>query len=146
MKKPCCLLVCGVLVCLWTARGYGEDKQPVKQSDFMRKKLEHSQKVLEGIAIGDFDKISRHASELLDLSKLAEWKVIASPRYELHSNDFRRSAQTLIDEAKAKNLDGCSGLRRSDPELRQCHKHVREVRMTRLDQPGQSQTNIALAD
>lgn len=148
MKKALyLLLVCAIPVCFWTMRSYGDDKKPAKQSEFMRKKLEHSQKVLEGIAIGDFDKISRHAGELLDLSKLAEWRVLTTPRYELHSNDFRRSAQTLIDEAKAKNLDGAA-LAYVDLTLNcvKCHKHVREIRMTRLDRPAPAHERIALAD
>src|SRR5581483_7711168 len=103
-----CLAIGGVLAGLWTVTAYSKSQEPKRQSEFMRKKLEHSQKVLEGIAIGDFEKISQNAAALLDLSKLAEWRVIKTPRYELHSNDFRRSAQNLIDEAKAKNLDGAA--------------------------------------
>ncbi len=135
MKKALiCLGIVAVAACVWTVRSYGGDKEPAKQSEFMRKKLEHSQKVLEGIAIGDFDKINQHAAALLDLSKLAEWRVLKTPRYELHSNDFRRSAQTLIDEAKAKNLDGAA-LAYVDLTLNcvKCHKHVREIRMTNLE-------------
>lgn len=137
MKKVICLLsACALVGGLVALRGYGDDKQPAKQSEFMRKKLEHSQKVLEGIAVGDFDKISKHAGELLILSKLAEWRVLTTPRYELHSNEFRRSAQGLIDEAKAKNLDGAA-LAYVELTLNcvKCHKHVREIRMTRLTLP-----------
>lgn len=137
MKKTIMCVMCVMCVALvagfWTLRGLGGDKEPSKQSEFMRKKLEHSQKVLEGIAIADFDKISKHAGELLILSKLAEWRTLNTPRYELHSNEFRRATQSLIDEAKAKNLDGAA-LAYVDLTLNcvKCHKHVREVRMTRL--------------
>jgi hypothetical protein len=103
----------------------------------MRKKLEHAQKVLEGIALNDFDKIAKHGEELIRISKLAEWRVVRSPQYEVHSNAFRRAAETLIEKADQKNLDGAA-FAYLDLTLTcvKCHKHVREIRMTRLDRSG----------
>jgi hypothetical protein len=113
--------------------GYGEE--PAKKvADLMRKKLENSQKVLEGIAVNDFKLIAKHADELIDLSKQVEWKVLKAPQYEIHSNEFRRSAETLIKNAKDKNLDAAA-LTYVEMTLTcvRCHKYVREERMTRLD-------------
>ena len=75
--------------------GYGEEQKtaddpPKKVRDLMHKKLENSQKILEGIAINDFKLIAKHAEELIDLSKQVEWKVLKTPQYEIHSNQFRR--------------------------------------------------------
>ena len=70
----------------------------------MKRKLEHSQKVLEGLAMNNFEKISKHAGELVSLSDQAEWKALRTPEYELFSNDFRRSATEMIKNAKLKNL------------------------------------------
>jgi hypothetical protein len=90
--------------------------------------------VLEGVAVKDFDLIVNNAEELVQVSKTAEWKVHKTAQYERYSNDFRRSAETLIEQAKAKNLDGAT-LAYVDMTLTcvKCHKHVREERMTRLD-------------
>ena len=100
----------------------------------MHQKLEHSQKILEAITLEDFDLIGKHADELIVLSKRLEWKVLKTPKYEVHSNDFRRAAEELIKNAKDKNLDAAS---LSYVELTltcvRCHKHVREVRMARRD-------------
>jgi hypothetical protein len=120
--------------------GFGEepkkpaDDPPKKVSDLMRKKLENSQKVLEGIAVNDFKLISKHSDELIDLSKQVEWKVLKTPQYEIHSNEFRRSAETLIKNAKDKNLDAAA-LTYVEMTLTcvRCHKYVREERMTRLE-------------
>jgi hypothetical protein len=120
--------------------GYGEepkktaDEPPKKVSDLMRKKLENSQKVLEGIAVNDFKLIAKHADELRDLSKQVEWKVFKTPQYEIHSNEFRRSAETLIKNAKDKNIDAAA-LTYVEMTLTcvRCHKYVREERMTRLE-------------
>src|SRR5262249_23034702 len=119
--------------------GYGEepktaDDPPKKVRDLMHKKLENSQKILEGIAINDFKLIAKHAEELIDLSKQVEWKVLKTPQYEIHSNQFRRSAETLIKDAKDKNIDAAA-LTYMEMKLTcvRCHKYVREERMTRLD-------------
>jgi hypothetical protein len=117
--------------------GHGDEpkKEPQdKLSELMQKKLKNSQLVLEGIALGDFEKIGKHADELIMVSKAAEWKVLKTPQYELYSNEFRRNGETLLKSAKDKNLDA-SALAYVELTLTcvRCHKHVREVRMARLD-------------
>ena len=76
-------------------------------SGLMKRKLENSQKVLEGLAMNNFDKISKHAEELLSLSNEAEWKALRTPEYELFSNDFRRSAKEMIKNANLLTDEGC---------------------------------------
>ena len=44
-----------------------------KVSEFMRAKLTHSQRVLEGLTIEDFDLIAKHAQEMSLLSQAATW-------------------------------------------------------------------------
>lgn len=133
MRKTCILITGALLLTLPAVSGHGGEADKI--SDLMKKKLDYSQKVLEGIAINDFDKISRNAEELIAVAKLAEWRVLKTPQYELHSNDFRRIAETIVKEGKAKNIDGAV-LAYVDLTLTcvKCHKHVREVRMTGLEQ------------
>jgi hypothetical protein len=98
-------------------------------NELMRHKLEDSQKVLEGIALNDFDKIAKHADELIAVSKQAEWQVLKTPEYQAYSNDLRRNAEMLIQHSKEKNLDGAV-LAYLDLTLTcvKCHKHVRQAR------------------
>ena len=105
-----------------------------KTSALMRRKLEQSQKVLEGVAMNDFKKIERHAEELIEISKQAEWRALKTPQYELYSTDFRRIAGNLVENARKKNIDAAA-LSYVDLTLTcvKCHKHVREIRMTSLD-------------
>ena len=115
----------------------GEGPKDNKVQQLMKKKLQHSQRVLEGIALNDFGLISRNAEDLIRVSKEAEWHVLKSPQYDVNSNEFRRSAVALIQAAKDKNVDGAA-LAYVDLTLScvRCHKHLREVRQTRLDQLG----------
>lgn len=112
--------------------GHADEPDAVKA--LMKRKLENAQKVLEGVALNDFEKISKHADDLIAISKAADWKVLKSAQYDLYSNEFRRNAETLVQQAKAKSTDG-TALAYVELTLTcvKCHKHVREVRMTRLD-------------
>jgi hypothetical protein len=129
------LILATIAVCLVLPALTGRGEEPKADKDkvaaLMRKKLEHSQKVLEGITTQDFKMISSHAEDLIAISKETEWRVIKTPRYETHSNDFRREAEDLIKAAKEKNVDAAA-LAYVDLTLTcvKCHKHVREERMT----------------
>lgn len=107
-----------------------------KVAIFMRAKLEHSQKVLEGLTMEDFDKIAKHAQEMSLLSQASTWQVLQTPEYHDRSVEFRRSVDTLTEAAKKKNLDGAA-LAYVDVTMKcvSCHKYVRKVRMARLDAP-----------
>jgi len=73
------LAALAVLVCVPAARS---DK-PTKIEELMHRKLVYAQKVLEGVAIKDFDKISKNAEELIAISKEAQFRVLSTPKYEL---------------------------------------------------------------
>ncbi|HEV3258266.1 MAG TPA: hypothetical protein VG013_15410 [Gemmataceae bacterium] len=109
-------------------------KDREKVSALMHRKLEHSQKVLEGIALADFDEIAKHADELILLSKKAEWTVLKTPKYEVYSSEFRRAAEDLIKNAKDKNIEAAT-LSYMDMTMDcvRCHKYVREIREARRD-------------
>ena len=104
--------------------------QPNKVSKFMRAKLEHSQKILEGLATEDYESISKNAQDLSLLSLAASWQVLQTEDYQQHSREFRRAADALKDAAKKKNLDGAA-LAYVDVTLKcvNCHKYVRGIRI-----------------
>jgi hypothetical protein len=113
------------------AVGHADDKEI---SGLMHKKLVASQQVLEGIVVNDFNKIDKGATDLIAVSKAAEWKVLRTPEYETYSNDFRRLAEALIRNAKEKNNDGAvQAYADMTRTCVQCHKHVREIRMARAE-------------
>lgn len=104
-----------------------------KVEKLMAAKLLNSQKLLEGIAIGDFKKITTSAEELIELTKTEEWLMHKTPRYQLHSNEFQRAADTLIRKAKDKNMDGTTlAFFEMTMSCVRCHQHVREIRDARL--------------
>jgi hypothetical protein len=133
MKHAWWLLAGAVfLASLSAVPGHGDE--PTKVQALMKRKLAQAQKVLEGVAVNDFDLIAKHADELIAISKEAEWKVIKTPQYDQYSGDFRRNAASLVKNAKDRNIDAAA-LSYVDLTLTcvKCHKHVREVRMVRAD-------------
>src|SRR5438105_4115586 len=130
-----------VLVILIGALAQPLTTTPAKE--FMREKLEHSQKVLEGIAVEDYRLIFVHSQKLSAMSQNAEWKMFQNPEYLELSDSFRRYADTLTQAAKERNLDQATvaylGTTMSCVE---CQKFVRSRRMARIDTeapPAQSE-------
>ena len=128
------LLILGLLV---GAPWMSSAQRPRDLNKVMTDKLDNSKALLEGMALADFKKISSSAERLIQLSKTAEWFVHKTPRYELHSNEFRRAAENIVQKATEKNLDGVT-LAYFDLTMScvRCHEHVREVRNARIPAPG----------
>lgn len=115
-----------------TARAEESDKVAI----FMRAKLEHSQKVLEGLSLEDFDKIAKHAQEMSLLSQASTWQVLQTPEYHDRSVEFRRTVDALTEAAKKKNLEGAAlAYVEATMKCVSCHKYVRKVRMARIGAP-----------
>lgn len=109
-----------------------EVRAQMRLQQLMINKLTNAQKLLEGIAMAKFDKIEKHAAELIQISKTAEWLAYKTPRYEMFSNEFQRAAETIITKAKAKNMDGVT-LAYFDLTMScvRCHSYIREIRDAR---------------
>ena len=96
---------------------------------FMRAKLDHSKNVLEGLALADFDLISRGAQELSLASQESSWQVLQTEDYARMSAEFRRSCDSLRSAAKAENLDGAVlAWMEVTHKCVQCHRYIRDER------------------
>jgi cytochrome c556 len=98
-------------------------------SAFMRLKLGHAEKTLEGLAKEDFDLIIKHSQAISLLCEDQLWMVLQTPEYRERSNDFRRSVNAITDAARKKNLEAAT-LAYVDSTLKcvSCHKYVRGAR------------------
>jgi hypothetical protein len=110
--------------------------RPEAVRQLMVSKLKSAQLVLEGLAMKDFDKITRSGDKLVQLSRTEEWFMMKTPRYEVHSNEFRRAVEKMVQKARDKNLDGAA-LAYFDMTMSclRCHEYVREVRDARRNVP-----------
>jgi cytochrome c556 len=125
-----CVLTLAVLICA-TSGGAAPRNQ---LSDFMRVKLKHSQLVIEGLVLGDFDKIAKNSQDMSLLSLAETWQVLQTPQYIEYSRKFRKAADALSEAAKKKDLDGATeAYNLVTIRCVECHKYVRDTRMARLD-------------
>lgn len=99
-----------------------------KVAVFMRAKLAHADRVLEGLAVEDYELIERAAQELSLASLDSNWQVLQTEDYVRQSAEFRRSCDALKKAAQEKNLDGAT-IAWVEVTLKcvQCHKYVRDA-------------------
>ena len=120
---------CSISAGLLAAAVVAQESAPKADAvaDFMRAKLGHSQRVLEGLSLEDYDLIARGAQELAIASQASSWQVLQTEEYARQSGEFRRSCDSLRNAAKAKNLDGAA-LAWMEVTMKciQCHKYVRD--------------------
>lgn len=130
MKRRLMFTAAFALLALAVTSGHSADPNKDKVAGFMRLKLGHSEKLLEGIALADFAMIEKNAQELSSLSRDEMWQILQTPDYLQHSIEFRRSADRVVAAAKKNNIDAAAlayvGL---TMQCVNCHKHVRDVRM-----------------
>jgi hypothetical protein len=135
-----CLVLCVFIASI--GGGDGRAEKPAGLAAFMRLKLAHSQKMLEGIAVEDFRLIEKSAQDLGLLSHEEAWQVFETPEYLRHGEEFRRSIDTIRKAAAEKNVDGAAlGYVGMTLNCVNCHKYVRDVRMAevpRLERPAVS--------
>ena len=119
----------GVVWNVWPATAGDDLKPDLSLSAFMRKKLDASSQILEGLTTEDAELIKKGAKTLTELSKAAKWQILSDPEYREYSLDFRINARKLADAADKGNFDNAA-LQWFDTmkDCIECHQHVRRER------------------
>jgi hypothetical protein len=125
-KTPLLVLAILPLAVLLFAAPSQEEQKPVSRATFMRTKLMHAQKVLEGIAKENYDEVAKSSQAISLLTLEEQWNVITTEEYLRQSRAFRDAADSLTEAAKARNMDAAS-LAYVDMTLScvKCHKQLR---------------------
>jgi hypothetical protein len=102
------------------------------RAEFMRRKLEYSKLVLEGLTREDFPKIVKNAKALKAMSEAADWAEMDLPNpkfYASSSMEFRRLTDLLVEKAHEKNLDGSTlTFTQLTVNCVDCHTHIRRAK------------------
>lgn len=121
-----------VALATFTGQGQAADKKAQSvDSSLMRQKLDHAQKLLEAISLGDYDRMITHSHELQRISLEARWSQPHSPSYAQYGDEFRSALDHLVASAQKQSIDGAA-LNYVQVILTcvQCHKVVREGEKT----------------
>jgi hypothetical protein len=97
---------------------------------FMRRKLDASSQILEGLAVEDLALVRAGANTLVEMSTAEKWRVSTDALYRQHSADFREIAQQLSKAADEGNMDRAA-LKWVDATMSclECHRYVRGMRI-----------------
>ena len=126
MKTKFLLLTVLLALAAGLSVALAQTKRNRAAKEFMRDKLELSQRVLEGLATEDYDLIIAKGTRLSAMSKEADWRVFENPDYDQQSVTFRRHVNSLVKAAKDKNLDAATlAYVRVTMSCVDCHKLVR---------------------
>ncbi|WP_397568772.1 hypothetical protein [Schlesneria sp. T3-172] len=103
-----------------------DDEPDVSLSAFMRKKLDASSEILEGLTVEDSEMIQRGAKSLLEMSKAERWKFLIDSKFRAHSVEFNGAVRKLLEAAEKNNFDNAA-LQWFDATKSciECHRDVR---------------------
>lgn len=115
-----------------------EGRTDIPLREFMRAKLQSSNKVLEGLVTDDPALVQKGAEELNTISSAERWRVSNDAMYRQFSGEFRRITQQLADAGEKKNMDQAA-LKWVDATMSciECHRFVRGI-MIADDAPRKS--------
>ncbi|MEK6259873.1 MAG: hypothetical protein AABP62_14735 [Planctomycetota bacterium] len=131
------------IVSAWTMSGGGsatsqdkpqkkvpDAKRDLEQTTFMRKKLEASSQILEGLTSENSQLIIKGAKALVEMSAAEKWQVRNDVMYRQFSGEFQRGAKGLLEAAEKGNYDAAA-LKWIDTTMKclECHKFVRGTRI-----------------
>lgn len=95
---------------------------------FMRRKLDATSLILEGLAVEDLDLVQQGAKTLEELSSAEKWRVSTDVLYRQHSAEFIEIARELGKAAEEGNMDRAA-LKWVDATMSclECHRCVRTM-------------------
>ena len=97
----------------------GSAQVPARNESVMRQKLAASQKALEAVSIADYDVLEKAGSELVALSKRAEWQAFKTVEYVRQTEEFRHRAGCWPGRQGEEQRRRRAGLRAAQHELLQ---------------------------
>lgn len=129
MKRLSFLLLAGLLIA--TSSGFAVEPKPEPKAEeasiWMKRKLEHSQKVFAGLAAGDFEQIAASSKSLDTLNTLEKFIRGRNPEYRTQLEIFRYANQQILKQAEAKNLDGATlAFNQLTLSCVNCHRQLRD--------------------
>jgi cytochrome c556 len=117
------------LLAMMLAAGVGADEPKAEDqaSFWMKKKLDYSEHILEGLAKEDYGAIAKNARSMNALSHFERWVRSSLPEYRAQLRIFENANQQLIRSADAEQLDGAAlAYVQLTLSCVNCHKVVRD--------------------
>lgn len=137
LVSSCCLAMAmgqGALVAEEQTKSEIERKDRAKPADkkqvtfWMEKKLEYTQEILRGLALGDLPRVVDKAEQMRRLAMIEGWVRNRKPGYRAQFQSFELANAEILRNAKANKLDGATvGFQQLTSSCVSCHKLLRDV-------------------
>ncbi len=128
--------LCGLLAAslgMWLLSQKGEalaqkkDDEPALK-EFMRQKLDATNKILEGLCTDDLSMVVEGSDVLLKMSKEEKWRASNDVLYRRYSTEFIDSVSDLREKAVEQSVDGASlAWINATMKCLKCHEWVRNT-------------------
>jgi hypothetical protein len=128
--KRSLLVVLAVLSLSYAPGQAPAQEKPLRDASYwMKRKLELSQQVLEGLALADFDKIDKAARTMDTLNSIEKFVRGRNEAYRAQLEIFRYANASLVKAAAKENLDGATlAFNQMTLSCVNCHKQLRETK------------------
>ncbi len=112
---------------VWSINQEPSDK--VTKAAIMRLKLEPAKKILEGIALGDFQAVRKNTEQIRLLTLDESWMLVQTDDYRQQTKNFERSLNLLNRMCDEKDIEGVT-LAYMQVTMRcvECHQRMRDLR------------------
>jgi hypothetical protein len=105
-----------------------QDGEPKPVSFWMEKKLEYTQEILRGLAVGNLKDVAENGEQMRLLSKVEGWIRNRKPGYRAQFQAFEFANAEIVRNANAGNLDGAAmAFQQLTISCVSCHKILRDV-------------------
>jgi hypothetical protein len=104
--------------------------QTVRLNQVMRRKLEHSQKILEAVVTSNWQLLDAQTKEMARVTRDPAWSVLQFPEYARQSAAFLRATDDLAEAARLPDLEGASlGFVALSTSCVACHSYMARSRI-----------------
>jgi hypothetical protein len=122
------IAIIAAIACVLVAVRVAGAVEKEESSFWMQKKMEYSEKILAGLAKGDFQAIEKNATSMNKLSQIENWVRASSPAYKGQLATFRSANKSLIRMAEEQDIDGSTlAFMQLTQSCVQCHKLIRDT-------------------
>jgi hypothetical protein len=129
MKRVLCLAAAAACLAITCGRPTKADEKP---TDWMKTKLDMSQKILAGLTKGDLEAVQADGQRMNVVNFMEKLVASDQPHYKEYMrqlNSFETANRELIRQASAKNVEGATlAYVQLTVSCVQCHRVVRDAK------------------
>jgi hypothetical protein len=104
--------------------------QTAQLNQVMRRKLQHSQRILEAVVTSNWQLMEGETRALAATTSEQAWAVLQTPEYVRHSAAFLRATDSLTEAARLRDLEGASlGFVALSSSCVSCHRYLTRARI-----------------